>query len=216
MKSIYWINTQLKPKLQSVLSQSINQKETAMAVINTTIKPFKASAFKNGKFIDITEKDVLGKWAVFFFYPADFTFVCPTELGDVADHYDELQKMGVEVYSVSTDTHFVHKAWHDASDTIAKIKYTMIGDPTWEVSNNFEVLRQDQGLANRGTFIIDPQGVIQAVEITAEGIGRNAADLLRKVKAAQYVASHPGEVCPAKWEEGAKTLAPSLDLVGKI
>ena len=187
-----------------------------MAVINTTIKPFKASAFKNGKFIDITEKDVLGKWAVFFFYPADFTFVCPTELGDVADHYDELQKMGVEVYSVSTDTHFVHKAWHDTSDTIAKIQYTMLGDPTWQISQNFDCLREGQGLADRATFIVDPQGVIQAMEITAEGIGRNAEDLLRKVKAAQYVASHPGEVCPAKWKEGEATLAPSLDLVGKI
>ena len=187
-----------------------------MSMLNTTIKPFKAQAFKNGKFIEVTEKDVLGKWAVFFFYPADFTFVCPTELGDVADHYDELQKLGVEVYSVSTDTHFVHKAWHDASDTIRKIKYTMLGDPTWQISQNFDCLREGQGLADRATFIVDPQGVIQAMEITAEGIGRNAADLLRKVKAAQYVASHPGEVCPAKWEEGAKTLAPSLDLVGKI
>ena len=187
-----------------------------MSVLNTTIKPFKAQAFKNGKFIEVTEKDVLGKWAVFFFYPADFTFVCPTELGDVADHYDELQKLGVEVYSVSTDTHFVHKAWHDASDTIRKIKYTMLGDPTWQISQNFDCLREGQGLADRATFIVDPDGVIQAMEITAEGIGRNAADLLRKVKAAQYVRNHPGEVCPAKWEEGEKTLAPSLDLVGKI
>ncbi|GAB2735752.1 alkyl hydroperoxide reductase subunit C [Melaminivora jejuensis] len=187
-----------------------------MSVLNTTIKPFKTQAYKDGKFIEVTEKDVLGKWAVFFFYPADFTFVCPTELGDVADHYDELQKMGVEVYSVSTDTHFVHKAWHDASDTIRKIKYTMLGDPSWQISQNFDCLREGQGLADRATFIVDPDGVIQAMEITAEGIGRNAADLLRKVKAAQYVRNHPGEVCPAKWEEGAKTLAPSLDLVGKI
>ncbi len=187
-----------------------------MSVLNTKIKPFKTQAFKNGKFVEVTEQDVLGKWAVFFFYPADFTFVCPTELGDVADHYDALQKMGVEVYSVSTDTHFVHKAWHDASDTIRKIKYTMLGDPTWQISQNFDVLRPGEGLADRGTFIIDPQGVIQAMEITAEGIGRNAADLLRKLKAAQYVAAHPGEVCPAKWEEGDSTLAPSLDLVGKI
>ena len=187
-----------------------------MSVINTTIKPFKTQAYKNGKFIEVTEKDVLGKWAVFFFYPADFTFVCPTELGDVADHYPALQKMGVEVFSVSTDTHFVHKAWHDASDTIRKIQYTMLGDPTWEISNNFEVLRPGEGLANRGTYIIDPQGVIQSVEISAEGVGRNADELVRKIKAAQYVASHPGEVCPAKWKEGEKTLAPSLDLVGKI
>src|SRR5690606_20978341 len=191
-------------------------KESSMSVINTEIKPFTAQAFKNGEFITVTDADVKGKWAVFFFYPADFTFVCPTELGDVADHYEELQKLGVEVYSVSTDTHFTHKAWHDSSETIGKIKYTMIGDPTMQISRNFEILREDQGLANRGTFIVDPQGIIQAVEITAEGIGRNAADLLRKVKAAQYVAAHPGEVCPAKWEEGEATLAPSLDLVGKI
>ena len=187
-----------------------------MSVLNSKIKPFTAQAFKGGKFIEVTEKDVLGKWAVFFFYPADFTFVCPTELGDVADHYAELQKMGVEVYSVSTDTHFVHKAWHDASETIGKIQYTMLGDPTWQISQNFDCLREGQGLADRATFIVDPEGVIQAMEITAEGIGRNAADLLRKVKAAQYVAAHPGEVCPAKWEEGSATLAPSLDLVGKI
>ena len=187
-----------------------------MSVINTVIKPFQASAFKDGKFIEVSEKDVLGKWAVFFFYPADFTFVCPTELGDVADHYDQFQKLGVEIYSVSTDTHFVHKAWHDASETIGKIKYTMIGDPSGVVTNNFEVMRPGVGLADRGTFIVDPDGVIQAVEITAEGIGRNAEDLLRKVKAAQYVAAHPGEVCPAKWNEGEATLAPSLDLVGKI
>src|SRR5690606_28774164 len=191
-------------------------KESSMSVINTEIKPFTAQAFKNGEFITVTDADVKGKWAVFFFYPADFTFVCPTELGDVADHYEELQKLGVEVYSVSTDTHFTHKAWHDSSETIGKIKYTMIGDPTMQISRNFEILREDQGLANRGTFIVDPQGIIQAVEITAEGIGRNAADLLRKVKAAQYVAAHPGVVCPAKWEEGEATLAPSLDLVGKI
>jgi len=187
-----------------------------MSVINTEIKPFKAQAFKNGKFIEVTEADLKDKWAVFFFYPADFTVVCPTELGDVGDHYEEFQKLGVQIYSVSTDTHFTHKAWHDSSETIAKIQYTMIGDPTLQISRNFEVLREDEGLANRGTFIVDPEGIIQALEITAEGIGRDAADLLRKVKAAQYVRAHPGEVCPAKWQEGEATLAPSLDLVGKI
>jgi NADH-dependent peroxiredoxin subunit C len=192
------------------------REELTMSVLNTKIKPFKATAFKAGKFIEITEQDVLGKWAVFFFYPADFTFVCPTELGDVADHYAEFQKLGVEIYSVSTDTHFTHKAWHDTSDTIKKIQYTMIGDPTGTVTRNFENMREAEGLADRGTFIVDPQGVIQALEVTAEGIGRDASDLLRKVKAAQYVAAHPGEVCPAKWEEGAETLKPSLDLVGKI
>ena len=187
-----------------------------MAKIGDTLKPFTTQAYKQGKFLPVTDQDVKGKWAVFFFYPADFTFVCPTELGDVADQYAEFQKLGVEIYSVSTDTHFTHKAWHDASDTIRKIKYTMIGDPTGNLTRNFEVMREAEGLADRGTFIVDPQGVIQALEITAEGIGRNAADLLRKVKAAQYVASHPGEVCPAKWEEGQATLKPSLDLVGMI
>ena len=169
-----------------------------MAIINTKIKPFEAQAFKDGAFITVTDSDVLGKWAVFVFYPADFTFVCPTELGDVADKYEELQKLGVEVYSVSTDTHFVHKAWHDASDTIGKIKYTMIGDPTGAVTRNFDVMREDQGLADRGTFIVDPDGIIQAMEITCEGIGRDADNLVAKVKAAQYIRAHPGEICPAK------------------
>ncbi|KAA6475644.1 alkyl hydroperoxide reductase subunit C [Agrobacterium rhizogenes] len=187
-----------------------------MSVLNTAVKPFKAQAFKQGKFIEVTEADIAGKWVVFFFYPADFTFVCPTELGDVADNYAELQRLGVEVYSVSTDTHFTHKAWHDSSETIGKIQYAMIGDPTGTVTRNFDVMREAEGLADRGTFVVDPDGVVQAVEITAEGIGRNAADLLRRIKAAQYVRSHPGEVCPAKWEEGEKTLAPSLHLVGKI
>ena len=133
-----------------------------------------------------------------------------------SDYYEELQSRDVEVYSVSTDTHFTHKAWHESSDTIAKVKYTMIGDPTGKLSGNFEVLREGQGLADRGTFIVDPDGVIQAMEVTAEGIGRDADDLVRKIKAALYVRAHPDEVCPAKWKEGEATLAPSLDLVGKI
>lgn len=187
-----------------------------MSLINTEIKPFKASVFKNGEFKDLTEADLKGKWSVFFFYPADFTFVCPTELEDLADKYDEFQKLGVEIYSVSTDTHFSHKAWSDASPAIKKIKYTMVGDPTGTITRNFGVMIEDAGLADRGTFVIDPNGKIQIVEITAGGIGRDASELLRKVKAAQYVASHPGEVCPAKWQEGEKTLKPSLDLVGKI
>jgi peroxiredoxin (alkyl hydroperoxide reductase subunit C) len=187
-----------------------------MSVINTEIKPFKATAYQNGEFIEVTEADMKGKWSVVVFYPADFTFVCPTELEDLAVNYDEFQKLGVEIFSVSTDTHFSHKAWHDTSDAIGKIKYPMIGDPTGTVTNNFDVMRPGVGLADRGTFIVDPQGVIQSVEITAEGIGRDALEVLRKVKAAQYVAAHPGEVCPAKWKEGEKTLKPSLDLVGKI
>ncbi|TFI58953.1 peroxiredoxin [Sphingomonas parva] len=187
-----------------------------MGIIGSSLKPFTTQAYKDGKFVTISDEDVRGSWAVFFFYPADFTFVCPTELEDLADNYAEFQKLGVEIYSVSTDTHFSHKAWADTSPAIGKIKYTMLGDASGVITNNFGVMREGQGLADRGTFLIDPDGVIQFVEITAEGIGRNAAELLRKVKAAQYVRSHPGEVCPAKWEEGAETLAPSLDLVGKI
>jgi peroxiredoxin (alkyl hydroperoxide reductase subunit C) len=187
-----------------------------MSLINTQIKPFSATAFHNGKFVPVTQDTLKGKWSVVFFYPADFTFVCPTELGDLADTYAEFQKLGVEVYSVSTDTHFVHKAWHDASDTIKKIKYPMIGDPTGAISRNFDVMIEDAGLALRGTFVINPEGVIKVCEIHDLGIGRDAAELLRKVQAAQYVATHNGEVCPAKWTPGAKTLSPSLDLVGKI
>ena len=187
-----------------------------MSLINTQITPFKAQAFKGGKFIEVTEESIKDTWSVFFFYPADFTFVCPTELEDLAEHYKELQKLGVEIFSVSTDTHFAHKAWHDSSPAIGKIGYTMIGDPTGAITRNFDVMIEEAGLADRGTFVVDPNGVIQIVEVTAGGIGRDAKELLRKIKAAQYVASHPGEVCPAKWQEGEKTLAPSLDLVGKI
>lgn len=187
-----------------------------MGIIGSELKPFNATAYHQGKFIDVTQEDVLGKWAVFFFYPADFTFVCPTELEDLAGKYAELQGMGVEVFSVSTDTHFSHKAWHDTSDAIGKINYYMLGDQSGTITNNFGVMREGQGLADRATFVVDPDGVIQFVEITSEGVGRNAEELVRKIKAAQYVRSHPGEVCPAKWEEGEKTLAPSLDLVGKI
>ena len=186
------------------------------SLINTEVLPFNATAFHNGKFIQVSDADLHGKWSVVFFYPADFTFVCPTELGDLADNYAEFQKLGVEIYSVSTDTHFTHKAWHDASETIKKIQYVMVGDPTGKISRNFGVMIEEAGLAERGTFVIDPQGKIQIIEINAGGIGRDASELLRKVKAAQYVANHPGEVCPAKWKEGEKTLAPSLDLVGKI
>ena len=187
-----------------------------MSIINSEIKPFKAQAYHNGKFVEITDASTKGKWSVFFFYPADFTFVCPTELGDMADLYPEYQKLGVEVYSVSTDTHFTHKAWHDASDTIKKIHYPMIGDPTGASTRGFDVMIEEEGLALRGTFVVNPEGVIKVAEIHDLGIGRDAAELLRKVKAAQYVASHPGEVCPAKWKEGEATLKPSLDLVGKI
>ncbi|SOE52087.1 Alkyl hydroperoxide reductase protein C [plant metagenome] len=187
-----------------------------MSLINTQVLPFKATAYHNGKFVDVSNESLKGKWSVVVFYPADFTFVCPTELEDLADHYAEFQKLGVEIYGVSTDTHFSHKAWHDTSEAIKKVQYPLVGDPTQLLARNFGVLIEEEGLALRGTFVINPEGQIKVLEIHDNGIGRDASELLRKVKAAQYVASHPGEVCPAKWTEGAETLKPSLDLVGKI
>jgi peroxiredoxin len=181
-----------------------------MSLINTKIKPFKATAYQNGKFIDVSDETVAGKWSVFVF------FVCPTELEDLAEQYEAFKKIGVEIYSVSTDTHFSHKAWHDTSEAIGKVQYPMIADPTHVLARNFEVLIEEEGIALRGTFVVNPEGEIKVMEVHDNGIGRVASELLRKVKAAQYIAAHPGEVCPAKWEEGAKTLTPSLDLVGKI
>ena len=186
------------------------------SIINSQLIEFKVEAYHEGEFKTISHNDVLGKWAIFFFYPADFTFVCPTELVDVAEKYEEFQKMGVEVYSVSTDKHFTHKAWHDASESIRKIKYPMLADPTGLLTRAFGVMVEEEGVAYRGTFVVDPDGKIKIAEIHDNGIGRNAEDLVRKVKAAQFVATHDGEVCPAKWQEGEETLKPSIDLVGKI
>jgi NADH-dependent peroxiredoxin subunit C len=186
------------------------------ALINTSVQPFSATAYHNGKDVKITEANLKGKWSVVFFYPADFTFVCPTELEDLADHYEEFTKLGVEIYSVSTDTHFTHKAWHDHSPAIRKIRFPMVADPTGRISRNFGVMIEEEGLALRGTFVINPEGVIKVMEVHDLGIGRAASELLRKIQAAQYVAEHDGEVCPASWKPGAKTLTPSLDLVGKI
>lgn len=185
-------------------------------IINTKIPDFKVQAYHKNEFKTVTNADLAGKWAVFFFYPADFTFVCPTELVDMADKYQELQKMGVEVYSVSTDTHFTHKAWHDTSESIKKINYPMLADPTGALSRAFGVYIEEEGMAYRGTFLVDPDGAIKLAEIHDNGIGRNAEELLRKVQAAQFIRNHPNEVCPAKWKPGAQTLKPGLDLVGKI
>lgn len=187
-----------------------------MSLVGTQVLPFSAQAFHNGEFIPVTEDSFKGHWSVICFYPADFTFVCPTELEDLQDQYETLKALNTEVYSVSTDTHFTHKAWHDSSDAISKLTYVMIGDPSHIISKNFDVLIEADGLADRGTFIIDPDGVIQSVEINAGNIGRDASILVNKIKAAQYVRNNPGEVCPAKWKEGEATLKPSLDLVGKI
>lgn len=186
------------------------------SIINSRVPEFKVNAFQNGEFKTVSSDDIKGKWALFFFYPADFTFVCPTELVDLAEKYDELKAMGVEVFSVSCDTHFVHKAWHDASDSIKKIKYTMLADPLGTLAKGFGVYIEEEGMAYRGTFVVNPEGKIKVVELNDNNIGRDASELLRKVEAAQFVASHDGEVCPAKWKKGESTLKPSIDLVGKI
>jgi len=188
-----------------------------MSLVNTKLEDFTANAFKNGEFVTVNSAtDFAGKWNVVVFYPADFTFVCPTELEDLQDQLATLNGLGVEVYSCSTDTHFVHAAWHQHSEAIGKVKYTMLADPSQRIARIFDVLDEESGLAQRGSFIIDPDGIVQAAEITAEGIGRDASQLVDKIKMAQYVRNNPGEVCPAKWKEGGETLKPSLDLVGKI
>jgi peroxiredoxin (alkyl hydroperoxide reductase subunit C) len=187
-----------------------------MSLINTEVKPFNATAFHNGKFVPVSNEDLKGKWSVLIFMPAAFTFNCPTEVEDAADNYAEFQKAGAEVYIVTTDTHFSHKVWHETSPAVGKAQFPLVGDPTHQLTKAFDVHIDEEGLALRGTFIIDPQGVIKTLEIHDNAIARDVKETLRKLKAAQFVASHPGEVCPAKWQEGAKTIKPSLDLVGKI
>ena len=187
-----------------------------MSLINKEVNDFKVQAYVGKDFKEVTKKDILGKWSVFFFYPADFTFVCPTELEDLADKYEEFKDMGCEIYSVSCDSHFVHKAWHDASKTIQKIQYPMLGDPAGKLAREFGVLDEEAGQAFRGTFILNPEGRIKAYEIHDMGIGRNAQELLRKVQAARFVEEHGDQVCPAKWKPGEETLTPSLDLVGML
>ncbi|MFR9619944.1 MAG: alkyl hydroperoxide reductase subunit C [Rikenellaceae bacterium] len=186
------------------------------SIINSQLANFTVQAYQNGEFKTVSSEEVKGNWAIFFFYPADFTFVCPTELVDMADKYAEFQAMGVEVYSVSCDSHFVHKAWADTSESIVKIQYPMLADPTGALARAFGVMIEEAGMAYRGTFVVDPEGFVKLAEIQDNSIGRNADELVRKVKAAQFVAAHDGEVCPAKWSEGAETLKPSIDLVGKI
>ena len=187
-----------------------------MSLIGQEVTDFKVQSYQGNEFKEVTKEDILGKWSVFFFYPADFTFVCPTELEDLANKYEDFKKVGCEIYSVSCDTHFVHKAWHDVSKTIQKIQYPMLADPTHALAKDFEVYIEESGVAERGSFIMNPQGQIVAYEVIAGNVGRNADELLRRVQASQFVAEHGDEVCPAKWQPGADTLKPSLDLVGQL
>src|SRR3989338_491049 len=187
-----------------------------MIKINEKAPEFNAQAFHEGKVKNVSLSDYKGKWVVLFFYPADFTFICPTELGDLADKYKKLKDMNVEVLSVSTDTVFVHKAWHDNSETIKKINFPMLADPTTKICRDYETYIENEVLSTRATFVIDPEGIIKAFEMHDNSIGRNTEELIRKIQAAQFVREHGGEVCPVNWKQGSKTLKPSLELVGKI
>ena len=187
-----------------------------MTLLQHELTDFKVNAFQNNEFHEVTKDDVLGHWSLFFFYPADFTFVCPTELEDLAETYDQFKKLNCEIYSVSTDSAFVHKAWADASPSIAKIRYPMLADCAGALCTAFGVMIEGAGQALRGSFLVNPDGVIKAYEIHDTPIGRNVEELLRKLEAAQFVAEHGDQVCPARWKPGSATLKPGLDLVGKL
>jgi peroxiredoxin (alkyl hydroperoxide reductase subunit C) len=184
--------------------------------INQKIPDLEAEAFHNNEIKKIKLSDYQGKWLVLVFYPADFTFVCPTELEELADNYPAFQKEGAEILSVSKDTAFVHKAWHDQSPAIKKIKYPMVADPTGVICREFGTYIEEEGLSVRATFIIDPEGKVKAMDLHDNSIGRSAQEILRKLQAAKFVSEHSGQVCPANWHPGEKTLKPGLDLVGKI
>lgn len=204
-------NEQLLQLLQSKLEQ-----KPAASMLRMEIEDFTADAYSNGEFVKISKKDLLGKWSVLFFYPGDFTFVCPTELADLQDNYEEFKKLGCEIYSVSMDSHFVHKAWHDSSDRINHVTYPMIGDPNGQLTKMFSLYSPADGMAERGTIVINPEGKVASYEVVSDNIGRNAEELIRKVAASQFVYEHGNQVCPAKWKPGAETLKPTFDLVGKL
>jgi peroxiredoxin (alkyl hydroperoxide reductase subunit C) len=224
LEAIHHVNAAPHLNFVSVLTRSrrlaVSSKrsegKTAMSLINTQVQPFKVQAFHNGKFIEVTEQSLKGKWSTLIFMPAAFTFNCPTEVEDAADNYAEFKKLETEVYIVTTDSHFAHKVWHETSPAVGKAKFPLIGDPSHVLAKMFDVLIPEEGMALRGTFVINPDGIIKTAEVHSNEIARDVKETLRKLKAAQYTAAHPGQVCPAKWNEGAETITPSLDLVGKI
>lgn len=192
------------------------EKEIKLVQINEKVEDFTAEAFHANKMTKVKLSDYVGKWVIMFFYPADFTFICPTELKEMAELYEEFQKEGAEVLSVSTDTAFVHKAWWDHSKAINLVKFPMLADPTGNICRQFGTLIANEGLSLRGSYVIDPDGVLKAYELHDNSVGRSAAELLRKVQAAKFVREHGGEVCPANWKPGGETLKPGIDLIGKI
>ena len=187
-----------------------------MSLIGSQIKPFKAQAFKGGKFIEVTDQSLRGKWSVVFFYPADFTFVCPTELADLAEKHAEIEAMGVKIVAISSDTKFAHLAWRNSEKLLENVKYTMGADPTGRVSRMFGVYDEASGLALRGTFLISSAGRLVSSEGNFYNVGRDMGELLRKLKANTYLEKHPAEACPARWQPGQQTLKPSEKMVGKV
>jgi len=187
-----------------------------MISIGQKIPDSELEAYQDEEIKKIKLSDYNGKWLVLLFYPADFTFVCPTELEEAANYYESFKKEGAEILSVSTDTAFVHKAWHDTSPAIAKVKYPMVADHTGKLCREFGTYIESEGLSLRGTFIIDPDGILKAMDVHDNAIGRSAKEILRKLQAAKFVREHKGLVCPASWEPGKETLKPGLELVGKI
>lgn len=187
-----------------------------MIKIGQKIPDLILEAYQQEKIKKIKFSDYKGKWLVLIFYPADFTFICPTELEEAAELYPEFQKLGAEILSCSTDTAFSHKAWHDNSPVIRKVKFPMLADPTGKLCREFGTYIEEEGLSLRGSFIFDPDQKLVAYEMHDNSIGRSAKELLRKLQAAKFVREHKGLVCPASWEPGKKTLKPGLKLVGKI
>jgi NADH-dependent peroxiredoxin subunit C len=186
-------------------------------IINKEIPDMEFEVFHREETKTVKLSDYRGKWLVLFFYPADFTFVCPTELAEMADYYGEFTKIKAEVISVSTDTVFVHKAWHDESALIKKIDFPMAADPAGKLAKTFGVYLENEGLALRGTFVIDPDGLVKIMEVNDNSVGRSAPELLRKIQAADFVRQNNGQVvCPASWKPGQATLKPGLDMVGKL
>ncbi|MEI7810608.1 MAG: redoxin domain-containing protein [bacterium] len=187
-----------------------------MLKINSIVPDFELDAYQANEIKKIKLSSYMGKWVVLIFYPADFTFVCPTELEDASKFYNKVKELGGEIMSISTDTAFVHKAWHDQSHSIGQIEYPMLADPTGNVSKLFGTYIEEEGMSLRGTFIIDPDGILKTIEINDNDIGRSAKEMFRKLQAAKFVREHKGNVCPANWEPGEETLKPGIDLIGKI
>lgn len=200
------------------------QDHYSLVKVGQTIPDFEFEAYHQGEVKTMSFSQLRGKWVVLVFYPADFTFVCPTELEELAKLYPKFQEHNAEIISVSSDTVFTHKAWHDTSEGIRAITYPMAADPSGKLSDAFGVLIEnegpgltpDEGLPLRGTFIIDAAGTLRSMEINDNSIGRKGAETFRKLQAAQFVDTHKGKVCPASWEPGDDTLEPGLDLVGKL